>query len=157
MGINPKYRNEPSGKQLSLPGGFRLGQQRTVRLVPSKPKRPCSAPGCPELTRERFCQLHAKKADRHYRKFQRDQRINKHYGARWRKIRAAYIAQHPLCEDCLEKGLTTPVAEVHHVLPLDHGGSHDFSNLHSLCKPCHSKQSALDGDRWRQTPRVYSY
>ena len=157
MGINPKYRNEPSGKQLSLPGGFRLGRQRTVRLVPSKPKRPCSAPGCPELTRDRFCPLHAKKADKNYRKFQRDPRINKRYGARWRRIRAAYIAQHPLCEDCLDKGLTTPVAEVHHVLPLDHGGSHDFSNLRSLCKPCHSKQSALDGDRWRQTPRVYSY
>lgn len=37
--------------------------------MPSKPKRPCSAPGCPELTRERFCQLHAKEADKNYRKF----------------------------------------------------------------------------------------
>ena len=37
------------------------------------------------------------------------------------------------------------------------GGTHDQANLRSLCKPRHSRQSALDGDRWRQTPRVYTY
>ncbi|QCX47519.1 HNH endonuclease, partial [Arcanobacterium haemolyticum] len=31
---------------------------------------------------------------------------------------------HPLCEDCLEAGRYTPVQEVHHVLPLEHGGTH---------------------------------
>lgn len=125
--------------------------------MPRKPKRPCSAPGCPGLTRERFCEIHAQEADKNYRKFQRDPRINRRYGARWRRIRAAYISQHPLCEDCQAQGKITPVAEVHHVLPLEHGGSHDFSNLRSLCKPCHSRQSALDGDRWRQQPRLYTY
>ncbi|MCU9987091.1 HNH endonuclease [Mobiluncus curtisii] len=125
--------------------------------MPSKPKLPCSAPDCPELTYERFCQLHAKKVDKNYRKYQRDPKINRRYGALWRKIRAAYIAQHPLCEDCLAQGKTTPVQEVHHILPLEHGGNHDFANLRSLCKPCHSRQSALDGDRWRQDPQVYSY
>lgn len=125
--------------------------------MPSKPKRPCSAPGCPELTHERFCCQHAKDEDTRYRKFQRDPKINHRYGSRWRKIRTAYIAAHPLCEDCLVQGRTTPVQEVHHVLPLEHGGSLDFSNLRSLCKPCHSRQSALDGDRWRQAPRVYTY
>jgi len=42
-------------------------------------------------------------------------------------------------------------------LPLGHGGTHDASNLWALCKPCHSRQSALDGDRWRNGPRVYTY
>nr|WP_255407226.1 MULTISPECIES: HNH endonuclease [Corynebacterium] len=37
--------------------------------------------------------------------------------------------------------------EVHHVVPLSRGGSHDFTNLMALCKPCHSRISALDGDR----------
>lgn len=117
--------------------------------MPVKPARPCSHPGCPELTHERFCEQHAKAEDAHYRKYQRDPKINRRYGSRWRKIRGAYVAQHPLCEDCLEAGRYTPVQEVHHILPLSREGTHDFSNLLALCKPCHSRISALDGDRWR--------
>ena len=75
----------------------------------------------------------------------------------WRKIRTAYITAHPLCEDCLAAGRYTPSQEVQHAIPLEHGGTHDQANLRSLCKPRHSRQSALDGDRWRQTPRVYTY
>ncbi|MFD2675168.1 HNH endonuclease signature motif containing protein [Gulosibacter bifidus] len=71
--------------------------------------------------------------------------------------RTTYITTHPLCEDCLEQGRYTPAAEVHHNLPLGHGGAHDPGYLRALCKPCHSRQSALDGDRWRQRPRVYTY
>ncbi|RKX02326.1 HNH endonuclease [Corynebacterium diphtheriae] len=125
--------------------------------MPSKPKRPCSHPGCPELTEKRFCPEHACAEDTRYRKYQRDPKINRRYDHRWRKIRAAYVEAHPLCEDCLARARYTPVDEVHHVIPLEHGGTHDESNLRSLCKPCHSRQSALDGDRWRQAPRVYSY
>lgn len=117
--------------------------------MPRKPATPCSYPGCPKLTHHRFCEQHAKAEDERYRRFQRDPNINKRYGARWRKIRNAYITTHPLCEDCLERGDTTPAAEVHHILPLEHGGTHDEANLRALCKPCHSRQSALDGDRWR--------
>lgn len=29
--------------------------------MPKKPKRPCSYPGCPELTDRRFCEEHAKR------------------------------------------------------------------------------------------------
>lgn len=125
--------------------------------VPFKPKTPCRHPGCPELTHERFCPQHAKAEDERYRRFQRDPKINRRYDKTWSKIRTRYLDAHPLCEDCLEAGRTTPVAEVHHVVPLGHGGSHDTSNLRALCKPCHSRQSALDGDRWRRGPRVYTY
>lgn len=100
--------------------------------MPKKPARPCSAPGCPELTHDRFCSKHAKTEVKRYRKYQRDPKINRRYGSRWCKIRAAYIAAHPLCEDCLAAGRITPVQEVHHVLPLEHGGSHDFANLLSF-------------------------
>ena len=72
-------------------------------------------------------------------------------------VSVSAVPAHPLREDCLEAGRTTLAAEVHHVLPLGHGGSHDASNLRALCKPCHSRQSALDGDRWRNGPRVYTY
>ena len=126
-------------------------------MVPRKPKRPCSHPGCPELTGHCYCQAHAKAEDERYRKWQRDPKINARYDHRWRKIRNRYIHAHPLCEDCLDTGRYTPAAEVHHILPLEHGGTHDESNLRALCKPCHSRQSALDDDRWRRAPRVYSY
>ncbi|WP_204398932.1 HNH endonuclease [Arcanobacterium pluranimalium] len=125
--------------------------------MPRKPKRPCSQPGCPELTDHRFCPAHARAEDERYRRHQRDPKINRRYGARWRKIRAAYITAHPLCEDCLAASRYTPAQEVHHILPLEHGGTHDTSNLRALCKTCHSSKTAREDDRWRQQPRVYSY
>ena len=63
-----------------------------VSLVPRKPKRPCSHPGCPELTEKRFCSEHARAEDTRYRNYQRDPKINRRYDHRWRKIRAAYVA-----------------------------------------------------------------
>jgi 5-methylcytosine-specific restriction protein A len=39
----------------------------------------------------------------------------------------------------LKHGLYVPAAEVHHLVPVDQGGSHDFSNLQALCQSCHTK------------------
>jgi len=42
------------------------------------------------------------------------------YDALWRKLREAHVADHPLCEDCLEEGVTNPeFLEVDHVIPID--------------------------------------
>ncbi|HAT1212956.1 HNH endonuclease [Corynebacterium striatum] len=79
--------------------------------------------------------------------YQRDPKINRRHGRQWRKIRARYVALHPVCEQCQKEGRLTPTQEVHRVLPLSLGGSHDFTNLVALFKPCHSRISALDGDR----------
>ncbi|WP_272878577.1 HNH endonuclease [Rothia nasimurium] len=124
--------------------------------VPRKPATPCSHPGCPELSNDRFCPSHAQQDAQSYRRYQRDPKINRRYDHRWRKIRDRYIAAHPLCEQCQMDGRITPAQEVHHVLPLEHGGNHDESNLQALCKPCHSRQTARDGDRWRQG-KLYTY
>ena len=70
------------------------------------------------------------------------------YGSRgWKMIRAKYFAEHPLCEDCLEKGIITPATDVHHVVPFSTGVNKneqiklllDDNNLRSLCKKCHMK------------------
>ena len=124
--------------------------------MPTRPPTPCSHPGCPELSTSRYCPAHAKEHDQQYRRYQRDPKINRRYDHKWRKIRNRYIAAHPLCEHCQAAGLVTPAQEVHHILPLDHGGTHEESNLQALCKPCHSRQTARDGDRWNKT-RVYTY
>ena len=63
----------------------------------------------------------------------------------------SYAAAHPLCEECLAKGVYTPTEEIHHMLPLSQGGTHDRENLKALCKACHARIHAERGDRWHNT------
>ena len=116
--------------------------------MPRKPKRPCSQPGCPELTHKRFCVAHAKQEARRYERYQRDPATRKRYGRAWKRIRDRFIKVNPLCEECKRKGKLTKAQEVHHILPLARGGTHDESNLMSICTPCHSSITAREGDRW---------
>lgn len=116
--------------------------------MPWKPKRPCSWPGCPKLTEGRYCEEHEKLANQRYERYGRSKEEKKRYGSRWTKIRNMYIAKHPLCELCLKEGRLTWAEEVHHIVPLGHGGSHAESNLMALCKACHSRITAEMGDRW---------
>lgn len=121
---------------------------KKVKLMPRKPKHPCAYPGCPLLTDGCYCEEHQKVMNRQYEKYGRSKEEKRQYGYRWKKLRAAYISQHPLCEQCLKEGRVTKAEEVHHIVPLSHGGKHEFSNLMSLCKSCHSRITAAMGDRW---------
>lgn len=118
--------------------------------MPRKPKRPCSHPGCPELVEGRFCIQHEKEENKRYEKYGRDPASKRRYGRAWKRIRDSYVAEHPLCEACLKSGKYTKTQEVHHILPLSCGGSHERSNLMALCKSCHSAITAKDGGRWRE-------
>lgn len=118
--------------------------------MPRKPKRPCSYPGCPELTDGRFCPVHEKQEARRYEKYQRDPATKKHYGRTWKRIRDRYIAAHPLCEQCKKTDKLTPAEEVHHIIPLSKGGTHAEINLMSLCTSCHSEITAREGGRWQR-------
>ena len=61
------------------------------------------------------------------------------YDRQWRKVRAEYIAEHPLCEECLKNGKIVPVYDVDHIVPLSQGGERlDKNNLQSLCRTCHN-------------------
>lgn len=63
----------------------------------------------------------------------------------WVKLRNAYLMQHPLCEECLAKGIVTKAEEVHHIKPILTGNNelemqtlaYDGNNLKSLCSKCH--------------------
>lgn len=116
--------------------------------VPSKPKRPCSHPGCPRLTHGRFCEEHAKAEAKRYEQYDRDPETRRRYGRVWKRIRDAYVQQHPVCELCQQDGRLVPTEEVHHKTPLAEGGTHARENLIALCKPCHAKIHAERGDRW---------
>lgn len=78
--------------------------------MPRRPKRPCSYPGCPNLTDGRFCEEHAKAEAKRYERYERDPATKRRYGRAWKRIRDSYAAAHPLCEVCLEKGVYTPKA-----------------------------------------------
>lgn len=115
--------------------------------MPTKPKKPCSFPGCPNLCDGQYCEVHRAPAKKQYDKYRRSPDINKKYGRAWKRIRDRYIASHPLCEKCLTEGRTAPAEEVHHILPVSCGGNHSTSNLMSLCRSCHNKIHHEIGDR----------
>jgi hypothetical protein len=58
--------------------------------------------------------------------------------AAWRRRRAQQLAEQPLCERCLAKGLTVIATVAHHVVRHD-GDWDSFINgkLASSCAPCH--------------------
>lgn len=64
----------------------------------------------------------------------------------WKKCRAAYISEHPLCERCLKKGLAIPAEHVHHIIELNESNYKDPmislnpDNLESLCFECHREE-----------------
>ncbi len=124
--------------------------------MPRKPKRPCSYPGCPELTDDRYCEQHQSLVNKQYNKYQRDPESNKRYGRSWKRIRDRYIKTHPLCEECQRQGRLTPAEEVHHIIPLANGGGNNKENLMSLCKSCHSRITAQSGDRWGRS-NLYTF
>ena len=115
--------------------------------MPTKPKRPCSYPGCPNLTDGQYCADHVAIARRQYNKYERSPDINKKYGRAWKRIRDRHISQHPLCEVCKENGRLVPAEEVHHKKPISQGGTHARENLMSLCRSCHTKIHHEIGDR----------
>ena len=123
--------------------------------MPMMPKRPCGFPGCPNLTDGRYCEAHAKQENRRYERYQRDPATKRRYGREWQRIRNRYAAAHPFCEECYKKGVFTPAEEIHHIIPLSHGGTHADDNLMALCKPCHSCITVEMGDRWPR--REYTY
>ena len=115
--------------------------------MPKKPKRPCSYPGCPNLTDGTYCEQHRKHARQQYDRYERAPHTASKYGRAWHRIRARYVAAHPLCEQCLKEGRITPVEEVHHIIPISQGGTHAEDNLMSLCQSCHTKIHHDIGDR----------
>ena len=88
--------------------------------------------------------LRDKKRPQSYRKRQRQSMYSK---SEYRKLRDGYYQCHPICADCAKLGLTTPSADIHHVMsPYDPNISPaesyrrlmDENNLVSLCRYHHN-------------------
>lgn len=82
-------------------------------------------------------------------------------GRAWQSCRAAYLALHPLCEDCLQLGIFTPAEHVHHMTWLtpdnwrDAAVALNHANLRALCVECHNRRHAQGEQpkRWRVDER----
>ncbi|WP_084211107.1 HNH endonuclease signature motif containing protein [Pseudonocardia acaciae] len=62
---------------------------------------------------------------------------------RWRRLRAAKLADQPLCEQC-----GALAHEVDHITSLGEGGDrYDWTNLQSLCTPCHQAKTLAESAR----------
>ena len=118
--------------------------------MPIKPKRPCSYPGCPELTDGQYCGYHRREEYKKYNRFQRDEFSKRFYNSsEWKLLRRQKLAFNPLCERCEREGRLTPATVVDHILPIKEGGPClDIKNLQSLCKSCHDSKTAREDGRW---------
>lgn len=107
--------------------------------MPSKPFKPCSKTGCPRLTRERFCEDHIQLANK-YDQY-RESAAKRGYGAKWRRARAGYLANHPICARCGDIATV-----VDHITP--HKGNMalfwNTGNWQPLCKPCHDRKTVKE-------------
>ena len=119
-------------------------------VSPFAPKRPCSYPGCATLTQASRCDLHRKQERREYDRGRKDDPFRRLYaGRQWRRVREAKLAIDPLCERCRASGRIEAATEVHHRTAVRDGGDpFDVAGLESLCKRCHSRESAESGQRW---------
>lgn len=71
------------------------------------------------------------------------------YDTTWRRVRAAFLAQHPLCqcEDCDDgRKRITPAEVVDHIVPIRERPDLrlDWSNLRSMAKSCHDRRTARE-------------
>ena len=74
----------------------------------------------------------------------------------WRATRNFYIQANPLCEECMRNNITTGGQVVDHIKPITLGGSKtDYSNLQTLCNPCHNSKSGKEGVEYRKGIKEY--
>jgi 5-methylcytosine-specific restriction protein A len=128
--------------------------------MPYRAPGTCRIPGCPRLSHggglcdEHKVQRQRQLAEgRHYSDLQRPTATERGYGFNWRKLRNAFIRDHPYCADPfgIHKGALVDATDVHHIISKKEGGSNADSNLQSLCHSCHSRHTDLeDGGGWRR-------
>lgn len=111
--------------------------------MPYRARRPCRHPGCPNLCEpgRQYCEEHMKMHPEAMRSA-----AGRGYDRRWQKASKAFLASHPLCEECLAQGRYTKATVVDHRIP--HRGDPelfwDRSNWRALCKRCHDRKTGRE-------------
>ena len=94
----------------------------------------CPWPYCNVKVKFGYCSMHEKSRKKMPRaRIDTRTAHRRGYDPAWNKVKNAYLAKHPYCENCHE-----PAEEVHHIIPIKDGGDRlSFSNLKAVCKVCH--------------------
>ena len=114
-----------------------------------KPLRPCRHAGCPELTRDGWCQKHR---PRHQRRTSADYHGWYMLPIWTKRLRPAQLLREPWCRECArvyppdDPRHRTRATVVDHIVP--HRGDWekfiDPANHQSLCKRHHDQKTALE-------------
>lgn len=117
--------------------------------MPQRPRRPCTTPGCPELTDGGPCEKHKRQREQ-----QRGSSTERGYDGRWERARKAWLAEHPLCAECERNGRVTAATVVDHIIP--HKGDYNLfwdseHNWQSMCKPDHDAKTAREDGGFGRT------
>lgn len=117
--------------------------------MPQRAGHPCAKQGCPNIVRGpgRYCEQHAAETQRK-QDVERGSASERGYDARWRRLRLAFLLQHPLCEECQRQGRLVAATDVDHIIPRRQGGSDEAYNLQALCHECHSRKTATEDGGW---------
>lgn len=107
-------------------------------------KKFCRKRGCPKLTSGKYCEDHMSQEQLYNQ--ERGTAAQRGYDAKWRKARARYIANNPLCKKCFEQGKVIAATVVDHITP--HRGDMvlfwNEKNWQGLCASCHSRKTAQE-------------
>ena len=117
-------------------------------MSPSRPLRPCAAPGCPSLVQTGRCPAHGGTGQPE-RSWARPSAYagQRTRGSVWMAIRATVMREEPCCYKC--GGLGQPSDMVDHLVPLSQGGTDDRHNLARCCRRCHAHKTAAEAARAR--------
>ena len=113
--------------------------------MPNKPPRPCWYPGCRNLN----CIEHPRPGSIRPPDL-RPTAAKRGYGARWRVIRARFLAAHPTCEDC-GRPATVPdhVPSRRQLVAMGVPDPDADQYLHPRCRTCHNRHTnRQDGGGW---------
>jgi 5-methylcytosine-specific restriction protein A len=106
--------------------------------------KPCNKLGCPNLTRDKYCEEHIALEKKEYRPDPnkdkgRPSAAARGYDAKWRAYREDYLRVNTTCKSCGAKATV-----IDHVIP--HKGNKGLFwtrfNHQPLCKPCHDRKTA---------------
>lgn len=115
--------------------------------MPSKPRRPCSYPGCGILTVNGRCDKHKREP------WQRTHDVKRMTGRKLQKERALLFAENPLCVECEKVGIVRAATQRDHIVPLAEGGLDVRENTQGLCDECHAVKVKEESKRGRAKSR----
>ncbi len=115
-----------------------------------KPFKPCSKPGCPRLSKDRFCPEHTKQENERLEN-KRGSASERGYDANWHKVSEMHLREFPLCTECEKQGRAIAATLTHHIIPIAKGGAVlDWDNLESNCEFCHDVKHKNDRFKRRE-------